>query len=263
MLKKQLYISLLIFTLLIINFSTAQETNTTKIDTAPTEPAEPEQNISQGSDVVSNDEIGEIDQIIGNTKDDGKKPQTPLPVKKENFPEAKVILPIRRIETSAGAMDTAPCGGIVKKNADTITNKGSNIHVIWETITAAQNGNCTVKLAPGPDEAKEKDFVPLMPTSTKANANGTFPCGRVKGFEAQEFDLPDDYVCDRCILQWSWTTPVGTFYSCSDLIINGAKIKECMGRCKNGGSCFNGECICTDNYYGKFCETNSKLFYVN
>ena len=27
-----------------------------------------------------------------------------------------------------------------------------------------------------------------------------------------------------------------------------------MSRCNNGGACFNGKCICTDKFYGEYCE---------
>jgi hypothetical protein len=70
----------------------------------------------------------------------------------------------------------------------------------------------------------EKNFTVLYPVD-QANVNGTFPCGRKKEFESKQFKLPDNYICDQCTLQWAWTTPVGTIYSCSDLIINGNKSK--------------------------------------
>ena len=27
-----------------------------------------------------------------------------------------------------------------------------------------------------------------------------------------------------------------------------------MARCNNGGACFNGKCICLQEFYGDFCE---------
>ena len=27
-----------------------------------------------------------------------------------------------------------------------------------------------------------------------------------------------------------------------------------MARCNNGGACFNGKCICLQEFYGEFCE---------
>lgn len=167
------------------------------------------------------------------------------------LPEAKVILPIRRIDTSLSQINIAPCGGVIRKEADTLTNKGSNIHVIWETITPS-NGNCTVKISPGLDD--ESKFTSLYPVNYQSDENGAFVCGRVKGFEALEFALPEDYVCDKCTIQWKWSTPAGTFYSCSDIIINGMKIEDCLAKCKNGGACFNGKCICEKDFYGDYCQ---------
>jgi hypothetical protein len=151
-------------------------------------------------------------------------------------------------------LNTGPCGGITKQKADTLTNRGSNIHVIWETRNPVQNGNCTIKISPGLD--KEENFTVLYPANAKADAAGSFSCGRMKGFESEQFKLPENYVCDQCTLQWTWTTPFGNLFSCSDIIINGNKIEDCIARCKNGGACFNGKCICQDDFYGEFCEYN-------
>ena len=93
-----------------------------------------------------------------------------------------------------------------------------------------------------------------MPKEGKINEDGSFPCGRNKGFEHQEFILPENYECDGCTLQWKWTTSYGDIYSCSDIIISGGSLKKCLGKCLNGGSCFNGECMCLEGFSGKFCQ---------
>ena len=66
--------------------------------------------------------------------------------------------------------------------------------------------------------------------------------------------MPDNYECDGCTLQWKWSTSYGDIYSCSDIIINGGSLNKCMGKCLNGGSCFNGECLCVEGFSGEFCE---------
>ncbi len=71
----------------------------------------------------------------------------------------------------------------------------------------------------------ERNFTVLFPNDGSSEAKGTFPCGRKKGFESQQFKLPENYVCDKCTLQWAWITPIGSLYSCSDLIIMGNKSK--------------------------------------
>ncbi len=43
-------------------------------------------------------------------------------------------------------------------------------------------------------------------------------------------------------------------YSCSDIIIDGKKLDSCRAQCLNGGSCFNGICLCPNGFSGEFCE---------
>ena len=145
-----------------------------------------------------------------------------------------------------------PCGGVEKKLANTLTNEGSSLNVVWEILVPESTGNCTVKLSYGNQD--EKSFKTLMPKEGKINEDGSFPCGRNKGFEHQEFILPENYECDGCTLQWKWTTSYGDIYSCSDIIISGGSLKKCLGKCLNGGSCFNGECMCLEGFSGKFCQ---------
>ena len=191
----------------------------------------------------------EADSIEKPTGDNKTAPTTKVPV---ILPESKIILPIRRIGTSASQLNMSPCGGVERLKADTLTNKGSNLHFIWETVVPAKGSNCTVKISKGLE--KDDEFSVLYPTDGSANKDGAFPCGRSKGFESQEFALPPDYECDQCILQWKWTTSYGDIYSCSDIIINGGNMTACMAKCQNGGACFNGQCMCLEGFSGEFCE---------
>lgn len=206
---------------------------------------------NEASTEQSSDKSNEEDTKNKDTTDIPSTPVT-MPTK---LPESKIILPIRRIGTSESALNVAPCGGIIRKEGNTLANKAANIHFVWETVTPAVNSNCTVKISPGIE--KEENFTVLKPKGNIANTKGEFPCGANKGFEGQEFILPEDYVCDKCTLQWKWNTPYGTIYSCSDVIINGDKIGNCLAKCQNGGSCFNGKCICVDDYHGEFCQNTS------
>ena len=174
-------------------------------------------------------------------------------IRKENLPHSQVLLPIRRTGTSNMELGQGPCGGVEKKPANTLTNKGSSINVVWEILVPENRGNCTVKLSSGQQE--EESFKLLQPTEGKINKDGSFACGRDKGFEYKEFILPPDYECDGCTLQWKWTTSYGDIYSCSDIIINGGSLSKCMGKCLNGGSCFNGKCLCAKGFTGDFCES--------
>jgi len=173
-------------------------------------------------------------------------------VRKENKPHSQVLLPIRRIGTSNMEIGVGPCGGVEKKSANTLTTKGSSINFIWEILVPENSGNCTVKISNGKQDIDS--FKLLKPVDGEVNSDGSFICGREKGFEHKEFILPENYECDGCTLQWKWSTSFGDVYSCSDIIINGGQLSKCMGKCLNGGSCFNGECLCLKGYTGEFCE---------
>ena len=173
-------------------------------------------------------------------------------IRKENLPHSQVLLPIRRIGTSNMQLGEGPCGGVEKKLANTLTNKGSSINVVWEILVPENTGNCTVRISNGKQD--EESFKLLQPTEGKINQDGSFTCGRNKGFEHQEFILPENYECDGCTLQWKWSTSYGDIYSCSDIIINGGSLSKCLGKCLNGGSCFNGKCLCLEGFSGDFCE---------
>ena len=174
-------------------------------------------------------------------------------IRKENMPHSQVLLPIRRIGTSNSEIGVGPCGGVDKKSANTLTTKGSSINVIWEILVPENTGNCTVKISNGLQD--EDQFILLKPVDGKVNEDGSFKCGREKGFETKEFILPEDYECDGCTLQWKWSNSFGDIYSCSDIIINGGELSKCMGKCLNGGSCFNGNCLCVEGFTGEFCES--------
>ena len=173
-------------------------------------------------------------------------------IRKENMPHSQVLLPIRRIGTSNMEIGVGPCGGVEKKSANTLTTKGSSINFIWEVLVPENSGNCTVKISNGRQD--NESFKLLKPVDSEVNSDGSFKCGREKGFEHREFILPENYECDGCTLQWKWSTSYGEVYSCSDIIINGGQLSKCMGKCLNGGSCFNGECLCLKGYTGEFCE---------
>ena len=173
-------------------------------------------------------------------------------IRKENMPHSQVLLPIRRIGTSNMEIGVGPCGGVEKKSANTLTTKGSSINFIWEVLVPENSGNCTVKISNGRQD--NESFKLLKPVDSEVNSDGSFKCGREKGFEHREFILPENYECDGCTLQWKWSTSYGEIYSCSDIIINGGQLSKCMGKCLNGGSCFNGECLCVKGYTGEFCE---------
>lgn len=136
-------------------------------------------------------------------------------------PEYLLVQPIRRIGSSQSQINVGPCGGIEKGLANTLSNMGTKANTIWEVRTPTPNGFCTVSIS----SALEQDFKALKPTTKglSYNENFSFACGRQVGFEYQEFELPADYACDHCTLQIKWESPVGTLYTCSDMIILGNK----------------------------------------
>jgi len=253
--------------LFIISFSNSQEVQGDSTITIMEQDEKDERNIEEESTNNSGNNNGDssldtsgLEDSEGVIEEDilaTNKTQKIEPKLVEQLPEAKVILPIRRKDTSHTALNIAPCGGVNKRKADTLTNKGSTFNVIWETLNPAAQANCTVKLSPGIES--QSNFTLLYPLETETDSNGAFPCGRLKGFESKQFKLPDDYVCDQCTVQWAWYTEHGVLYSCSDVIINGNKIEECLARCKNQGACFNGKCLCKEGFYGEFCENSSKF----
>ena len=112
------------------------------------------------------------------TTDFSKVPESQI--RKENLPHSQVLMPIRRIGTSNMEIGQGPCGGVEKKLANTLTNKGSTINVVWEILVPENKGNCTVKISSG--QQNEESFKLLQPTEGKINQDGSFECGRDKGF---------------------------------------------------------------------------------
>lgn len=171
-------------------------------------------------------------------------------------PEAKVLLPIRRYGSEKSQWDVGQCGGIKQKKANTLTNPGATLDVVWETVNPEATGICSVFISDGFEN--EKNFSLLYPKDN-FNPDGSFDCGRVKGFESKSFKLPEDLECEECILQWRWSTSQGTYYSCSDIIINGTLTPNCMSKCQHGGICSFGQCHCINGYIGQFCEGKPRI----
>ena len=67
--------------------------------------------------------------------------------------------------------------------------------------------------------------------------------------------FPEDISCEKCTIQLIWLTDNMKQYFCADITLMSEAIKPCIGKCLNGGACYNGKCVCNEGYSGYFCET--------
>ena len=51
-------------------------------------------------------------------------------------------------------------------------------------------------------------------------------------------------------------------HQCADIVITEKRtdeyVSDCVGKCKNGGVCQNGQCVCREGFGGEFCLEESK-----
>lgn len=171
-----------------------------------------------------------------------------------------LISPMMRKSSSENVIDLnmQPCGGYPKGNVHFATTPGSRNFIAWNVKHPAPNGTCIVRLGMGADEA---DFKVLLPLD-RSGVNGSFPCGREEtNLEGKEFKFPRNFTCDACTLQLEWTIgydsknhPIQQ-HRCAEVQVIEKEVEECVGKCKNGGVCMNGECKCRKGYSGSYCQT--------
>ena len=177
--------------------------------------------------------------------------------KTEEPPSMYLIEPYPRNGTESANSSIYPCGGLPKGKTHLLITPGSYSIIQWKTVKSAPEGKCLIQVGHG--IGKEPTFVTLHPRDKSSNSAGYFACGRYSGiYESKEFGFPSNLSCDVCILQLTWETPEFKQYYCADITIMSNEIKYCMGSCLNGGSCVNGNCVCEEYYYGKFCEHKEK-----
>ena len=141
-------------------------------------------------------------------------------------PEAILIDPVPRYDTSSIQIENQPCGGRPKGDSHTLAEPGSINPVSWMVIHASLNSNCTVNLL---DSKNPKEAVVLNPLDGSADSNGKFPCGRQEIYaETKDFVFPD-YFCEECVLQWVWETYSGLYYQCSDVRVTRTYDEGCVG----------------------------------
>jgi hypothetical protein len=131
-------------------------------------------------------------------------------------PEAVLIDPVPRKDTTGLVKDVAPCGGKPHGSAHILAEPGSINPVSWMVTSPSENSNCTVRLL---DANNANDFKTLLPTDGSGDEMGKFSCGRQELYqETKNFIFPE-YFCDDCTLQWIWETYSGNYYQCADIKI--------------------------------------------
>jgi len=56
-----------------------------------------------------------------------------------------------------------------------------------------------VRISTGFDDF-DSDFKVLRPRDDSADAEGRFACGRKAGYDGKEFRIPNDMICEGCVL---------------------------------------------------------------
>jgi hypothetical protein len=164
-------------------------------------------------------------------------------------PDAYLVQPLPREKMSYLSL-TPPCGGVPKGKTHLLTEPGSLNPVSWKIVTASES-ECALRLSYGTDFSS---YSTLVPVDSPADDMGWFKCGQAEGIESKIFQFPLAKTCDQCTLQWVWKTQTDTYYQCIDIEIAGGSDASCYGKCKNGGYCSDGLCICTENWGGNYCE---------
>ena len=117
------------------------------------------------------------------------------------------------------AGNEAPCGGTERGAAHFLAQSDSRVYFQWKTLMAHASSNCTVSLSSGFDDYLT-DFKVLRPRDDSGDPDGKFPCGRKSGFEGKEFRLPDDIVCDKCVIQLVHeVSSKEKIHQCADIVI--------------------------------------------
>eukprot|EP01017_Pseudomicrothorax_dubius_P032386 TRINITY_DN4240_c0_g1_i9.p1 TRINITY_DN4240_c0_g1~~TRINITY_DN4240_c0_g1_i9.p1 ORF type:complete len:217 (+),score=40.07 TRINITY_DN4240_c0_g1_i9:154-804(+) len=122
----------------------------------------------------------------------------------------------------------------------------------WIVTTVVKDTLCSFEISP----TEKYLFQTLQPydAASKTNSNGVFPCGATANqVETKTFTLKAS-VCRECIVRFNWFTQNGVMRQCSKVILYNVKDKECIGKCRNGGVCKEGQCECTSRFEGQFCE---------
>lgn len=110
----------------------------------------------------------------------------------------ELLSPVKRKDVDINRLGMHPCGGTKVGRVHYETTPGSRNLVGWKILQADPNGRCMIRLS---DSPLEKDMFVVKPLDGSAADDGSFPCGReISSFEAKEFKIPRDFVCDNCLM---------------------------------------------------------------
>ena len=119
----------------------------------------------------------------------------------------ELLSPLKRKDVDLNRLATAPCGGTHLGAVHFETTPGHRNLVAWRVHTPDHNGRCIIRVS---DSPRERDMKIARPTDGSAADDGSFECGREETqYEAKEFKIPHDMVCDQCIMQLEWITSEG------------------------------------------------------
>ena len=171
-----------------------------------------------------------------------EKLQEAIIAKKVKKAELHLLEPLARVYENRHVGNEAPCGPAGKGPTHWIGSQGSRNYITWRTLKSHQNSNCTLRIA---ENHETNDFRLIRPLDSSDNFDGAFPCGRKVGFHGKEIKLPNDLICESCVLQLtqeiSDPKEKMVIHQCADIVILEKKtdeyISDCVNKCKNGGIC--------------------------
>ncbi|CAI2378059.1 unnamed protein product [Moneuplotes crassus] len=165
------------------------------------------------------------------------------------IPEIQVIEPSPRKGSKGNLFSPLECGGFQGSGrSNFIASPNTDVFFKWKTINPDIDGMCRITI-------QESTSEPFKPVEVKGyTEEGWFMCGRRgNSLEQKEFKTPS-YTCDICTLQLQFNTSQGMVSICSDISLLEGEVIDCEGRCQNGGTCYNGVCLCASGFGGKYCE---------
>ncbi|CAI2377507.1 unnamed protein product [Moneuplotes crassus] len=169
-------------------------------------------------------------------------------------PEIRLIEPAPREGSKGNLIGTQICGGTRRiGKSGFVAAPNTHVFAKWKTVHSDVGGMCKITIKKNSSE----DFQPVEVLGY--TEDGWFECGRKAGLdETKQFKTPN-YTCEMCTLQFQFGTTRGDISVCSEISLKEGENISCEGKCVNGGTCFNGVCLCASGYQGKYCDGKGYL----